>query len=227
MIVQGRARTTRRFLLEAAARLFDERGYTATSISDISALSGRTSGSIYFHYTSKEKLALAVVEEHFATWPPLVRRHLEADVPPLERMVALSFTIARTFRDDVVARAGARLWMERKAIDAVLPTPFVGWIATVTGLLAQAREDGTLAAGVDPATAADSIVCAFFGLHTVSDALDGREQIEDRLRGLWHLLLAALQADPGPAALLDRVLHEGGADRGVRPARGAADPVSR
>lgn len=215
MIVQGRARTTRRFLLEAAAQLFDERGYTATSISDISALSGRTSGSIYFHYTSKEKLALAVVEEHFATWPPLVRRHLEARVPPLERLVALSFTIARTFRDDVVARAGARLWMERKAIDAVLPTPFVGWITTVTGLLAQAREDGSLAAGVEPAAAAGGIVCAFFGLHTVSDALDGREQIETRLCDLWHLLLAALQADPDPAALLDRVLLDSGPPRGA------------
>ncbi|HEY5833752.1 ScbR family autoregulator-binding transcription factor [Streptomyces sp.] len=203
--MQGRAKTTRRFLLEAAAQLFDERGYAGTSISDISALSGRTSGAIYFHYTSKEKLALAVVEEHFATWPELVGRHRAAGVPALERLVALSLTVARAFRDDVVVRAGSRLWMERKAIDAPLPTPFVGWIETVTGLLEEAREDGSLAAGVVPEAAADGIVYAFFGLHTVSDALDGRERIEERLRGLWLLLLAALQAEPDPAALLDRV----------------------
>jgi AcrR family transcriptional regulator len=227
LIVQGRAKTTRRFLLEAAAQLFDERGYVATSISDISALSGRTSGSIYFHYTSKEKLALAIVEAHFATWPQLVRRHLEADVPPLERMVALSYTIARTFRDDVVARAGARLWMERKAIDAVLPTPFVGWIETVTGLLEEAREDGSLADGVSPETAANTIVCAFFGLHTVSDALDGRERIEERLRGLWLLLLAALQKTPDPAALLERTLADPAHQAPVHGPRDTSDvPVS-
>jgi AcrR family transcriptional regulator len=207
-MVQSRAKTTRRFLLEAAARLFDERGYAGTSISDISARSGRTSGSIYFHYASKEKLALAIVEEHFATWPEMIGRHQSADVPALERLVALSFTVARAFRDDIVVRAGARLWMERKAIGTALPTPFVGWIEAVAGLLKEADAEGALAPGIAPDTAAHGIVCAFFGLHTVSDALDGRRRIEEHLRGLWFLLLPALQADPDPATLLTRALAE-------------------
>ncbi|MCS0636789.1 TetR/AcrR family transcriptional regulator [Streptomyces sp. LP05-1] len=199
------AKLTRRALLETAARLFDERGYAGTSISDISALSGRTSGAIYFHYASKEKLALAVVEEHFASWPEMIGRHRSTDRPALEKLVALSFTVARAFRDDVVVRAGSRLWMEHKAIAAPLPTPFVEWIEVVTELLAEARADGELAPGVDPVTAAHSVVCAFFGLHTISDALDGREHIEQRLHELWLLLLGALQTEPDPAGLLDRV----------------------
>ncbi|MBK3527244.1 TetR/AcrR family transcriptional regulator [Streptomyces sp. MBT70] len=200
-----RANLTRRALLETAAQLFDERGYAGTSISDISALSGRTSGAIYFHYASKEKLALAVVEEHFASWPRMIEHHRSTGRPALEKLVALSFTVARAFRDDVVVRAGSRLWMERKAIAAPLPTPFVDWIEVVTELLAEARANGELAAGVDPVPAAHSVVCAFFGLHTVSDALDGREHIEQHLHNLWRLLLTALQAHPDPAALLDRV----------------------
>ncbi|GAA4794251.1 ScbR family autoregulator-binding transcription factor [Streptomyces ziwulingensis] len=198
-------RTTRRALLETAARLFDERGYSGTSISDISALSGRTSGAIYFHYASKENLALAVVEEHFASWPRMVARHRTAGLPALHKLVALSFTVARAFRDDVVVRAGSRLWMERKAITTPLPTPFVDWIGVVTELLSEADAGGELAPGVDPSAAAHGVVCAFFGLHTVSDALDGREHIEQRLHDLWLLLLTALQADPDPAGLLDRV----------------------
>lgn len=203
--MQVRAETTRRFLLEAAAQLFDERGYAGTSISDISARSGRTSGAIYFHYASKEKLALAVVEGHFETWPELIGRIRTAGGSALEKMVALSFLVARSFRDDVVVRAGSRLWMEHKAIDEPLPTPFIGWIDTVTELLEEAHEHGELAAGVEPETAAFGVVCAFFGLHTVSDALDGRDHIEERLYDLWLLLLAALQSDPDPAALLERV----------------------
>lgn len=202
--MQVRAETTRRFLLESAARLFDERGYAGTSISDISALSGRTSGAIYFHFANKEKLALAVVEAHFASWPDLVAWIRTADGSALERLVALSFTVARAFRDDVVVRAGSRLWMERKAIDAPLPVPFVGWIETVTELLGEAREQDELAVGVAPETAAPGIVYAFFGLHTVSDALDGRTRIEERLHELWTLLLAALQAVPDAEGLLAR-----------------------
>lgn len=199
------AKLTRQTLLETAAHLFDERGYAGTSISDISALAGRTSGAIYFHYTSKEKLALAVIEEHFASWPRMIDRHRSAGRPALEKLVALSFTVARAFRDDVVVRAGSRLWMERKAIPAPLPAPFVGWIEVVTELLTEARSQGELAPRVVPATAAHSIVCAFFGLHTVSDALDGRADIEQRLRELWLLLLESLQAQPDAAGLLARV----------------------
>ncbi|MET8824626.1 ScbR family autoregulator-binding transcription factor [Streptomyces sp. NPDC004610] len=204
--MQGKS--TRQTLLEAAAKLFDERGYAGTSISDISALSGRTSGAIYFHYTNKEQLAVAVVEEHFAFWPRMIERHRTTERPALEKLVALSFTVARAFRDDVVVRAGSRLWMERKAIAAPLPTPFLNWIAVVTELLKEAGADGELAPGTDPVGAAHSVVSAFFGLHTVSDALDDRARIEQRLHDLWLLLLRALQARPDPVGLLARVRDE-------------------
>src|SRR5262245_23203157 len=85
--VQDRARETRRSLLEAAARLFAEHGYAGTSINDITALSGRTSGAVYFHYNSKEDLALAVARAQFADWPQLVARYTAAGVAPLERLV--------------------------------------------------------------------------------------------------------------------------------------------
>jgi AcrR family transcriptional regulator len=202
--VQERAEATRRYLVESAAQLFEERGYAGTSISDISARSGRTSGAIYFHFSNKEKLALAVVGATLATWPALIAQVRAASGPALDKLVALSFAVARAFRDDVVVRAGSRLWMERKAIDAPVPGPFQAWIDTVTELLREALAAGELAPGVSPDTAALTVVYAFFGLHTVSDALDGRARIEERLRGMWEVLLPALQTDPDTSALLAR-----------------------
>lgn len=202
--VQGRAKTTRRSLLEAAAQLFNERGFAGTSISDISELSGRTSGAVYFHYSSKEMLALAVVEAHFATWPELIERHDSDRLPALERLIRLSFAVATAFRDDIVVRAGARLWAERKAINRPLPTPFVSWISTVRRLLTVARANGELAPHVDPARDAHSVVCAFFGLHTVADALEDRLRMVDQLADLWLLLLPSLQARPDARALVAR-----------------------
>lgn len=202
--MQERAEATRRYLVESAAQLFEERGYAGTSISDISALSGRTSGAIYFHFASKEKLALAVVEATLGTWPEMIEKARAEAAPALDTLVSLSFSVARAFRDDVVVRAGSRLWMERKAIDAPVPGPFGAWVATVTDLLRQAADAGELAAGVDPDTAALTVVYAFFGLHTVSDATDGRAAIEDRLREMWQVLLPALRAVPDRAPLSPR-----------------------
>ncbi|MFF9348955.1 ScbR family autoregulator-binding transcription factor [Streptomyces sp. NPDC014734] len=202
--MQDRARTTRRNLLEAAAHLFVERGYVGTSVNDISARSGKTSGAIYFHYSSKEKLALAVVREQFAAWPQLTPRYTASDVPPLERLVALSFEIARVLCQDVTARAGARLWAERRSIDAVVPTPFAAWTTAATRLLADARTRGELAAGVEPSGTAPALVGAFFGLYSLTCETAGETEFAVRLDQWWRLVLNALQARPDPAALIAR-----------------------
>ncbi|WP_405393319.1 TetR/AcrR family transcriptional regulator [Streptomyces sp. NBC_01102] len=202
--MQDRARETRKVLLESAAHLFVERGYAGTSVNDISDHSGKTSGAIYFHYSSKEKLALAVVREQFATWPQLTGPYTAPGVPPLEKLVVLSFDVARSLREDVVARAGARLWAERRGIEAVVPTPFDAWASAATRLLAQARTRGELAAGVAPSAAAVTLVCAFFGLCTLTDELPGERDWREQLDQWWLLVLKSLQADPEPAALLAR-----------------------
>lgn len=47
-------------LIEKASRLFGERGYTKTSMRDISAAFGILHGSLYHHFGSKEELFIAV-----------------------------------------------------------------------------------------------------------------------------------------------------------------------
>lgn len=50
-------------LISAAARLFSERGFAGTSMRDIAASVGMLSGSIYYHFPSKQALLMAVHEE--------------------------------------------------------------------------------------------------------------------------------------------------------------------
>jgi AcrR family transcriptional regulator len=193
--LQERAKATRRSLLEAAALLFAERGYAATSVNDIGVRSGRTSGAVYFHYASKEGIALAVVQDRFATWSQLAARYADKAVPPLERLVALSYDIAHALTEDPVTRAGARLWAERATINVPLPDPFALWTAAATRLLAQARLAGDLNAHVRPARTARVLVRAFFGLCALTEALEGTVATE-RLSDWWQLALLSLRTQP-------------------------------
>ncbi|MFF8103513.1 ScbR family autoregulator-binding transcription factor [Streptomyces sp. NPDC016640] len=206
--LQERARVTRRSLLEAAARLFAEQGYAGTSVNDVSAASGRTSGSVYFHYASKEGLALAVVRDRFATWPSLAARYANPATPPLERLVTLSYEAARALAEDTLTRAGARLWAERDTIDAPLPDPFALWTTAATRLLAQARASGHLAYRVRPAPTACILVRSFFGLCTLTEALEGPQRITHRLTDWWHLTLPCLQRGADPAETVRRARAE-------------------
>src|SRR4051794_6830982 len=62
-----RGQASRRHLLEIAARLFTERGYEATSITDVLERARLSRGAFYHHFQSKEALfeaVLEMVEEH-------------------------------------------------------------------------------------------------------------------------------------------------------------------
>ena len=59
---------SRRKIVDAAAALMAERGFAGTSIAAVSERSGLPSGSIYWHFESKEALLGAVVEEGARRW---------------------------------------------------------------------------------------------------------------------------------------------------------------
>jgi AcrR family transcriptional regulator len=53
----------RRALLDAAAKCFGRRGFEGTSMRDIAAEVGMLSGSMYYHFASKDELLLAVHQQ--------------------------------------------------------------------------------------------------------------------------------------------------------------------
>jgi AcrR family transcriptional regulator len=58
-------------LLEAAARVFAERGYERASVDEIAAEAGLSKGTLYWNFKSKDELFFALMDEH------LVRRMQE------------------------------------------------------------------------------------------------------------------------------------------------------
>ena len=48
--------------MQAASRLFSDKGFKETSISDISEITKVAEGTIFYHYKSKEGLFLAILE---------------------------------------------------------------------------------------------------------------------------------------------------------------------
>ncbi|HKG05023.1 MAG TPA: TetR/AcrR family transcriptional regulator [Pedobacter sp.] len=53
---------TRQFIIEKTAVLFNTKGYSGTSLSDITTVTGLTKGSIYGNFANKDEVAIAVYE---------------------------------------------------------------------------------------------------------------------------------------------------------------------
>jgi len=78
----------RQQLLDVAARLFRERGFHVTSMRDIAREVGMLSGSIYYHFPSKEEMLLAVYEEGLRHIAEQVDAAVAGQVTPWERLEA-------------------------------------------------------------------------------------------------------------------------------------------
>ena len=86
-------------LLEAAARLFDERGYHGTSIRDIARATGVTPGAIYSHHASKADLLLAVYEEGVRRIAERVEEAVAREASPRARLGAAAEAHLETLLD--------------------------------------------------------------------------------------------------------------------------------
>jgi len=78
----------RQRLLDAAARQFRERGYSAASMRDIAGAAGMLAGSAYYHFPSKEELLVAVHEEGIRRITGAVEKALLGLTDPWARLEA-------------------------------------------------------------------------------------------------------------------------------------------
>lgn len=196
MAMQQRAVLTRGKVLLAAAEVFARTGFQTASMNDIVAAAGVTKGAVYFHFRSKEALAVAIVEEQFAQWPAVVSAVIGNSPDALTGVVALSYEVGSRFRDDVLTTAGIRLSFERELVNAAMPTPFVGWIGILQDLFGRARREGQLRPGLQPAAIARAMVGSFFGIQHVSEILTDRTDLEARLDEFWKIFLTGIAAEP-------------------------------
>jgi len=89
-------------VLDCATALFWERGYEATSISDIAAAAGVGNGSLYAAYGSKFGLFLTVFERYCAARVAVVRGVMDAPTENIRGAVDLFF---RVIVDDCVSHS--------------------------------------------------------------------------------------------------------------------------
>lgn len=81
---------TRKQILDAALRLFSEKGFARTSVRDIARGAGITDAAIYYHFSSKRDLFEALFEERGIT--PALSQLEQATItqPALETLTAIA-----------------------------------------------------------------------------------------------------------------------------------------
>ncbi|MGW0497359.1 ScbR family autoregulator-binding transcription factor [Streptomyces sp. NPDC003007] len=195
MARQERAIRTRRTILEAAAAVFDERGYTSATIGEILDRAGVTKGALYFHFGSKEELAVGVFEEQLAiTLPPQSSK--------LQDLVDSGLVMARRLRSEPLVRASVGLALDQGARDLDRTPAFQMWVDQNVQLLGEAKTRGELLQHVDVEETAELLVGSFSGVQLLSQLRCQRRDLERRVVVLFEHFLPSITV-PAVLARLD------------------------
>ncbi|MFG3104734.1 ScbR family autoregulator-binding transcription factor [Streptomyces sp. NPDC048182] len=202
MARQDRAIRTRQAILVAAAKVFDSVGYDAATIAEILKEAGVTKGALYFHFTSKEVLAQAVLDEQVRALPPVPVPQLKLQQVVDEALLLTQLLQKET--GDPIIRGSVSLTIDPAVGAAGLDqkVPMRMWVDYTRSLLAQAREAGELLPHVDLDALARLSTGAFTGVQMLSNILEGRTDMLRRVCELYTYVLSAATV-PGVLVRLD------------------------
>jgi TetR/AcrR family transcriptional repressor of nem operon len=205
----GRTSDTREKILSAAQSLIELRGYSALGVAEICKAAGVPKGSFYYFFESKEALALAVIDEHWAGQRLDWTRILHAEGAPLERLRRLfEETEATQYAGQqscgtvsgcLFGNLTLEMSNQTEAIRERLQRIFDAQVEMVQSVIAEAsaRDEITV---TDPQEAARSIVAQLEGQVLFAKLYNNTSS----LGALWRNCLALLGApipQEAPAAL--------------------------
>ncbi|WP_225804954.1 ScbR family autoregulator-binding transcription factor [Streptomyces sp. NK15101] len=200
MAQQARAIKTRRAILESAASVFAERGYERTTIGEILVRAGVTKGALYFHFASKEDLALGVLDAQMLDEP------LTPQPIKLQELADQAFLLAYRLQHDALVRGSVALTLDSGAVSVDRAGPFRAWIDQLSDILTVAKARGELLVHVDVTDTAELFSGAYAGIQTMSQILCERNDLTHRVSVMLRYLLPSICT---PALLSSLDMSEG------------------
>ncbi len=184
-------------IVDAAARLFSEQGYAATSIQDIADSVGLLKGSLYHYIHTKEDLLEAVIQEaHHHT----AALGVEALAFEGDALAKLSYVVRQHLSGATEHLAKVRVFYREAKF---LPPDRLEHILAsrdsyehaLRQIIATGQEEGTLAAHLDPTLTAIAILAV---LNSVQQWFrpDGPRSLEEVTAAFTDLILRSVAAQP-------------------------------
>jgi AcrR family transcriptional regulator len=216
MVRQARSDATRRKIIDAAMNLFNEVGYSAARLSEIIERSQMTKGAFYYHFSTKESVASAIIEHSNGRLLNAVRDVLESPAPALESIIHGAFALASLNSSDIAVRTGAQLIREVGEFSGAAARSYEGWLEILIARARRASAEGDVRGNLDPDAVGESILYATLGAWVVSSATAAGDDVIRRLSRTWEVLLPAIATDESLPYFREFVARE--SLRHLRPA---------
>lgn len=156
---QGGGPTKRIRILRAAIRIFSQRGFFNSKVSDIARAAGVADGTIYLYFKNKDDLLISLFEEKMGEVVSEVRGKVLLGSGPLDRLRIF----IENHMDLLVREAGlievlqVELRQSNKFMKEYVPVKFLEYLDVLGGILEEGKRDGTFRGDLNVKTARRAI----------------------------------------------------------------------
>jgi AcrR family transcriptional regulator len=190
----------RTHILKVATRRFARQGFDSTSLQEIADEVGIKKPSLLHHFSNKNELLRAVLDNLFDHWTERLPRLLEAVTSGRGRFEAITAELLRFFREDPDrARLLVRELMDRpEAMRGRMQKTLTPWMTLIADYMKKSQEAGQVQKDVDPEAYIIHIVTltvsAIAALPVLGHALTGdKDEVAERhLRELLRIARMSL-----------------------------------
>ncbi|REC45237.1 MULTISPECIES: TetR/AcrR family transcriptional regulator [Chryseobacterium] len=140
---------TKQFIIEKTASLFNTKGYTSTSLSDITKATGLTKGSIYGNFENRDKVALEVYQFNAGILKKNMQRSFGEEYPTMSAKLYAFIAFYRKNWKVVFQHGGCPLMNAATECNDSFPElrkkvrhSFQDWIKMISDTIGEGQKNG-------------------------------------------------------------------------------------
>jgi AcrR family transcriptional regulator len=144
----SKAEHTKAFIIEKVAPVFNKKGYAGTSLSDMTAATGLTKGSIYGNFKNKDEVAVAVYEYNARRLSEAQKGFVALASTSLEKLKAFAEFYRQSWKK-IFERGGCPVMNASVEADDNLPflkkhvqATIKGWASVIAKIIDQGKANG-------------------------------------------------------------------------------------
>jgi TetR/AcrR family transcriptional repressor of nem operon len=165
----SKAEKTKAFIIEKSSRIFNTKGYSGTSLNDITEATGLTKGAIYGNFEDKNDIAIAVYKYNVGGFRKRVAELIDAQKMGYDKLFAIT-TYYRTNWQRVFERGGCPMLNASIEADDNMPflkktvqTTLNAWVDHVASIIDLGKKQNQINKNIDSREYATTIITLIEG----------------------------------------------------------------
>ena len=182
-----KADRTKDFIIQKTAPLFNTRGFSGTSLNDMTEATGLTKGSIYANFKNKDEVALAVFDYNWRLLSKLISKAMERKQTVMDKLMVYPSVYEQILKDPIL-RSGCPILNTATESDDTHPqlrreaaAAIVSWRNGLASLIQRGIDAGELNESLTAADTAFTIIALIEGSIMISK-LTGKPADRKRTR---------------------------------------------